>query len=326
MPSPPHEDFAAAHVNGKIYVMAGRFQNVGGIHGNDILTATTEVYDPLTDSWSTAAPIPTLRYYLDVAVVNGQIYAVGGYDLIETKNTVEVYDPATNSWAVGPAMPTARSSMKVAVLNNQIFAIGGIVATGGVLITEGTYVNTVEALTVETDTFLTFLGLSRLWFGAKNGSEKLRFDVQTEVYKNGTLVSSGLTRCIPGASKDPANASESLIAFNPVSPIAYSTGDILQIRVSTRIGTTASGSLCDGHNNIVELFLYYDSIGRPSRFTAQLTPDPVQDFFLHTAGSIDRFDTAAPTGAVAKSKDLGKVKSNKDNLWREIGRWSMTIP
>jgi hypothetical protein len=65
---------------------------------------------------------------------------------------------------------------------------------------------------------------------------------------------------------------------------------------------------------------------RPSRFTAQLSPDPVKDFFLHTIGSTNRFDAIAPTGATAQSKDLGKVKSHKDNPWREIGRWSMTIP
>ena len=56
------------------------------------------------DSWVTKAPIPTARQDFGVAVVNGEIYAIG--DIHRDPETYarnyistnEEYDPAHNSW------------------------------------------------------------------------------------------------------------------------------------------------------------------------------------------------------------------------------------
>lgn len=57
-------------INGRIYV-------IGGWDGYSALS-TVEVYDPVTNTWSTETHMPTARYELGVAVINNRIYAIGG--------------------------------------------------------------------------------------------------------------------------------------------------------------------------------------------------------------------------------------------------------
>jgi len=41
--------------------------------------STNQVYDPKTDAWATATPMPTNRTYFGVAVINDTVYAIGGH-------------------------------------------------------------------------------------------------------------------------------------------------------------------------------------------------------------------------------------------------------
>ena len=66
------------------------FYAVGGIDGG--LHSTVEAYDPVSNTWTNAAPMPTARYALGVGVLNGVLYAVGGYN-IGYLATVEGYQP-----------------------------------------------------------------------------------------------------------------------------------------------------------------------------------------------------------------------------------------
>jgi hypothetical protein len=76
----------------------------------------------------------------------------------------------------------------------------------------------------------------------------------------------------------------------------------------------------------VGLRLYYDGASRPSRFGAEIPPDPPSDQFLHSGGSSFSFDTTAPTSAQAKQKDSGPVKFAGGNPWVLIGTWSQSAP
>ena len=64
--------------------------------------STVEVYDPRTDTWTTAAPLPTREEGAAAFTTNGRIYLVGGSDssglLSQQITTVLTYDPATNHW------------------------------------------------------------------------------------------------------------------------------------------------------------------------------------------------------------------------------------
>ena len=77
------------------------------------------------DSWETKQPMPTPRSSLGVAVVNGKIYAMGGFPDL---NTTEEYDPATDTWTTKAAMPTPRFNFAVATYENRIYCIGGMTA------------------------------------------------------------------------------------------------------------------------------------------------------------------------------------------------------
>lgn len=59
----------------RIYVIGGTTRE-GGLFSEG--TAHTQVYDPANDTWTLAKPMPTARLGLTVAVVNDQIYAIGG--------------------------------------------------------------------------------------------------------------------------------------------------------------------------------------------------------------------------------------------------------
>jgi CSLREA domain-containing protein len=176
-------------------------------------------------------------------------------------------------------------------------------------------------------TTLTFLGLSRSWIGLINSDDQgTRFDLRVEILKNGSLVASGLTRCISGVTRNPNKALEAVVSFDPFSPVTYSSDDVLSLKIQTRIGTNPNDTKCAGHNNAVGLRMYYDSFQRQSLFAAELTPNPPADFYLHTMSALDFIDTSAPTSSTAKFKDSAAVNFAGGNPWKQIGVWNMTIP
>ena len=79
---------------------------------------------PPTD-WNTKADMTTARIGLTSSVVNGKIYAIGGWDIRGTFSTVEEYDPATDTWTTKTSMPTARAYLTSSAVNGKIYAIGG---------------------------------------------------------------------------------------------------------------------------------------------------------------------------------------------------------
>ncbi len=92
---------------------------------------TVEAYDPVTNTWSTKAPLPTARNNHAAEVVNGILYVIGGYDSSGLLlSTVESYDPVTNTWAPKTSMPTARAYFRAANGGGTIYAIGGEGVTG----------------------------------------------------------------------------------------------------------------------------------------------------------------------------------------------------
>ena len=112
------QELSTAVLDGKIFVIAG-FDSSG------TSTNTVEVYDPETDTWTSAAPLPIATNHNAAAVAAGKLYAFGG-----TSKRAFVYHPDQNSWSdVAPTNYMHSDTPAVAVIDDLIYVAGG---SGGV--------------------------------------------------------------------------------------------------------------------------------------------------------------------------------------------------
>ncbi len=92
--------------------------------------AATEVYNPLTDTWTEQAPMPSPRYAIAANVVNGKIYVFGGWSMDSfaanqsVPNLTQVLDIKSNTWSVVVPPPLPLSSPASAVLDGKIYLLG----------------------------------------------------------------------------------------------------------------------------------------------------------------------------------------------------------
>ncbi len=125
--SPRMEFSAAMGSDNKIYVFGG-FAGLGQKKGTPVL-ATTEVYDPKTNTWSEGKPMPETRvFHAAVHAANGKIYVIGGSRTLHSPPlaSVLVYDPVKDSWSKGPSMNVPRGSpAAVATPDGKIYVVGG---------------------------------------------------------------------------------------------------------------------------------------------------------------------------------------------------------
>ena len=137
----------ANFINGVLYAVGGV-----ALEGSDSTAtpvATNEVYDPVSNSWSETTPMPTARHHHASAVVNGQLYIIGGRilgDGVESKinvaltnlNDNEKFDPVSKTWSIQEQMPTKRSGIAAtdSPSNGNIYVFGGQSLTGTYNITE----------------------------------------------------------------------------------------------------------------------------------------------------------------------------------------------
>jgi hypothetical protein len=188
-------------------------------------------------------------------------------------------------------------------------------------------VSTVIMLTA--DNSVTAAGPAKLWIGLKNSDDQgTQFDLRAELYVNGLRIAEGETRCITGVTRNPSLAKEIAVPFNALSNGSYVSGDIVSLKLLTRVGTTATGLKCPGpggsHNNAVGLRLYYDAPDRPSRISAAIAPEQMKDYFIHTVNGNAVIDAVIPTGAV-KYMDSSGVDFNNGNQWKQIGAWTRVL-
>jgi hypothetical protein len=138
----------AVHQN--VYVLGGqdsRFLEDGRVGGN-MIESTTDDHDkgwPTLDTvwrldaargqWTPAPAMFARRACFGSAVIDGRIYAAGGFDGEDFVPGFESYDPREPSWRRLPAFPRPRS----AVAMSAVQAGGGafLVACGGVALPDG---------------------------------------------------------------------------------------------------------------------------------------------------------------------------------------------
>jgi hypothetical protein len=164
---------------------------------------------------------------------------------------------------------------------------------------------------------LAALGPVKVWLGLKNSDDQgTYFDLKVELLKNGVIIATGQTIDIRGITRNPDLAKEVTVAFGSISDDQLISGDILSLRIWTKV--TASG----GHSNAVGLRLYYDAVSRASRFGAEIAPNPMSDYFLHSDATSYHMNNMPPTATDAKYMDSTSVNRT---TWKGIGTWNFTV-
>lgn len=88
------------------------------------ISATSNTFDITETSWTSKASMPTARYAFGTGVVNGILYAVGGFNGC-CLTTLEAYDPVANTWTAKASMPTERYIFATGVVNGVLYAVAG---------------------------------------------------------------------------------------------------------------------------------------------------------------------------------------------------------
>jgi N-acetylneuraminic acid mutarotase/glucose/arabinose dehydrogenase len=121
-------DVGGAALNGKVYIVAGK---TSAGPRSDVL-----VYDPGTDTWTAAAPLPGPAVENPAVVAVGdKLYAFGGstFAFSGAVTNAAVYDPAQNSWTPLAGMATGRGGAAAAAIGTKIYVAGGMGGDGASL-------------------------------------------------------------------------------------------------------------------------------------------------------------------------------------------------
>ncbi|GAB6019594.1 hypothetical protein CHUAL_014002 [Chamberlinius hualienensis] len=92
---------------------------------------SVEVYDFQEERWYQTSEMPFRRCREGLAVLNGLVYAIGGFNGSLRVRIVDIYDPTKDVWSSGANMEARRSTLGVGVLNGLIYSVGGFDGTTG---------------------------------------------------------------------------------------------------------------------------------------------------------------------------------------------------
>ena len=123
----PRAGLAIGVVHGILYAVGGSGAVNGILFAVDYDSAGTVVaYDPAANSWTPKATMPTRRSLPSVGVVNGTLYAVGGFNNSGgVLGTLATYDAVTNSSMTRAETLTPRWGFAIGVVNGILYAVGG---------------------------------------------------------------------------------------------------------------------------------------------------------------------------------------------------------
>ncbi|MDD3792125.1 MAG: kelch repeat-containing protein [Candidatus Bathyarchaeota archaeon] len=126
------QGYGCVVVDKKIFVIGGSREPTSP--GTSITVNNNQVYDSITDKWSTAASLPTATSYGAAAATQGYlapqgIYYVGGFTGGVFTGQVKILTLSNNSWSIAESMPTPRGYLGLVAVNDMLYAIGGFDGT-----------------------------------------------------------------------------------------------------------------------------------------------------------------------------------------------------
>jgi len=114
------EHTAGALIGDQIYLFGGRW---------DKEFDTSEIYDPVSDTWRQGPVMPHPHAGYGIAVLNNLVYLIGGEVWLsgpeETLAWVDVFDPVSATWSSIPDLPVALHGNPAVASDETIYVIGG---------------------------------------------------------------------------------------------------------------------------------------------------------------------------------------------------------
>jgi N-acetylneuraminic acid mutarotase len=124
-----------AVIDDRIYVMGGGFKQP---NGQFKFLTTVEIYYPAKDTWESGPDLLMPHDYPAAAVLNGEIYVLGGHHPDATKagpktdpgfNFCERLNPAIGTWEKIAPLIQPRFALAAVVANDSILTMGGVAFT-----------------------------------------------------------------------------------------------------------------------------------------------------------------------------------------------------
>jgi subtilisin family serine protease len=112
---------AGGFIGDKMYV-------AGGWDQLSRTESSTLVYDPIADSFSEGAEMPTAVAAAGYAILDGKLYVIGGRTEDQPNqgsSQVQVYDPATDTWSQVADYPEPASWQSCGTIDGLIYCAGG---------------------------------------------------------------------------------------------------------------------------------------------------------------------------------------------------------
>ena len=98
---------------------------VGGESNSNTTLNSFTLCNPHEEEWREGPPMKYKRSRLAVAIVQGELYAIGGYDLGYSLTLCEKYSAADNRWEEIAPLNNARSNLAAIPVGRRLLAIGG---------------------------------------------------------------------------------------------------------------------------------------------------------------------------------------------------------
>ncbi|XP_065000080.1 F-box/kelch-repeat protein At1g67480-like [Musa acuminata AAA Group] len=122
MPGPVKAGFGVVVIDAILFIIAGYSVDIGkACVSNDVYQ-----YDSRLNRWSTLAKMNVARHDFACAELNGNIYAVGGFDSNgDCLSSVEVYDPNRNMWTLIASLRCPRWGCFACSFEGKLYVMGG---------------------------------------------------------------------------------------------------------------------------------------------------------------------------------------------------------
>lgn len=160
---------------------------------------------------------------------------------------------------------------------------------------------------------LTTLGPAQVWIGLKNSDDVgTKFDLLTEVLKNGVVVGSGQLNGVSGGSSGFNNAILDTINLVLSTPVAINTGDTLRLRLSVRVAAT-------GHRSGTAR-LWLNDAAANSRFNATIG-GTTNSYFLRSGFALALTAGPGPKNTI----DIFVDRASGGNPFKPFGTWDKSF-